>query len=480
MRRMRRPRRPRAARRSSVQPLLAAALVFSAAAFAAAAPAPAAVADGDSTAAGAATAVPAAVAGDSSGSAATPVLLDRIVAIVDEEAILQSDLERETELFRMERQYAGEPVPDDPAVVRREMLDRLVESKLIIAAAKQADMSVDPEAIQGSVDQKIQQFVEHFGSLEAFQRELARNGMTLEDYRARMSAQLRDQQYLRLVVGKFIRPEIEVLENEVRDYYRANLADMPAEPDSVTIADILVAVQPSRDARQRVQAKVAEIQAALRAGTAFADVARRYSEDAAAARGGVVGAVRREDLYDPALARAVFSLAVGAVSEPVVTGRGVHIVRLDAVQDDGRRAISQIFLPISVTDADVAAARAQADAARARVLGGESFALVAGEISADANSAQAGGVLGTFQLTDLSEAFQSALGEVPEGGLSEPVRTPAGWYVFKVLARRNGRTYTYEEVSEQLRQAVESQKIEAKLADYVKELRKRFFIDEKG
>lgn len=410
----------------------------------------------------------------------TPVLVDRIVAIVDEEAILQSDLERETELYRLERQYAGEQVTADDATVRREVLDRLVESKLIIAAAKQADMSVDQEAIAGSVDEKIKQFVERFGSLEALEAELGRSGMTLADYRARMASQLRDQQYLRLVVGKFILPDIEVMENEVRDYYQAHLAEMPSEPDSVTIADILVAVQPSREARQAVQQKVAKVQAALGRGMAFAEAARKYSEDAAASRGGVVGVVGMGDLYDDGLARAVFALQAGQVSEPIVTTRGVHIVRVDAVQADGRRAISQVFLPVSVTEQDVAAAKAAADDARRRVAGGEAFSLVAAELSADAASARNGGTLGTFRLEDLSESFQTALAGLPVDAVSEPVLTPAGWYVFKMMARKDGHTYTYDEIAEELRQAVESQKIEAALAGYVKELRKRFFIEEKG
>lgn len=410
----------------------------------------------------------------------TPVLVDRIVAIVDEESILQSDLERETELYRLERQYAGEEVTADDATVRREVLDRLIESKLIIAAAKQADMSVDQDAIAGSVDEKIKQFVERFGSLEALEGELARSGMTLADYRARMASQLRDQQYLRLVVGKFIRPDIEVMENEVREYYQAHLAEMPSEPDSVTIADILVAVQPSREARQAVQQKVAKIQADLARGMAFPDVARKYSEDATAARGGVVGVVGKDDLYDEGLARAVFTLKAGQVSEPIVTTKGVHIVRVDGVQGDGRRAISQVFLPISVTEQDVAAARAIADAARQRVAGGEAFSLVAADVSADAASARNGGLLGTFRLEDLSESFQKALTDLPADAVSEPVLTPAGWYVFRMVARKDGHTYTYDEIAEQLRQAVESQKIEAALATYVKDLRKRFFIEEKG
>lgn len=409
-----------------------------------------------------------------------PQLIDRIVAIVDEEAILQSDLDREIELYRMEKEYSGETITDTSETIRREMLERLIESKLIIAAARQADMQVDDSAIEESVDKKIEQFVEHFGSLDGLERELKRSGMTLSDYRNRMGSQLRDQQYLRLVVGKFIRPKVEVLENEVREYYLDNLDQMPAEPDSLTIANILIPVQPSVEVRQAVQAQVKEIQAALAAGRGFSDVAREYSKGPNAKRGGMVGVVSPGDLFDANLDRAVFALGVGQVSDPVVSSRGVHLMRLDSVQEGNRRAVSQIFLPIDVTQADVDAAKLAIEDAHARVKGGEAFALVASEVSGDPASARNGGVLGTFKLEDLSPQFQEALNGVQIGQVTEPVVTPAGWYIFKLLDRKEGHMYTYEELKENLRQLVENQKIEVELAEYVKELRTRFFVDEKS
>jgi peptidyl-prolyl cis-trans isomerase SurA len=409
-----------------------------------------------------------------------PRLVDRIVAIVDEEAILQSDLDREVELYKLEKEYAGETVPVESPEIRREMLDRLIESKLIIAAAKQADMSVDEAAVEESVQEKINQFIEHFGSLENLRRELNRSGMTLEDYQARMQTQLRDQQYLRLVVGKFIRPNIEVLENEVRDYYLAHLDEMPAEPDSLTIANILVPVQPSVEVRQEIQAKVVEIKAALQSGRSFADVAGEFSEGPNAGRGGVVGVVAPGDLFDPNLDRAVFALSIAEISDPVVSSMGVHLVRLDSVQDDGRRAISQIFLPIQVAQEDVDAAQTAIVAARTRVLNGEPFGVVASEVSGDPVSAANGGLLGTFRLEDLSAQFQTALAEAEVGEITEPILTPAGWYIFQIQDRITGHMYTYEELNPNLRQMVESQKIEEALAEYVEGLKKQFFIDEKS
>jgi peptidyl-prolyl cis-trans isomerase SurA len=419
-------------------------------------------------------------AGDVRAQGSSPRLVDRIVAIVDEEVILQSDLDREIELYRLEKEYAGEPVPVASPEVRREMLDRLIESKLIIAAAKQADMTVDEEAIELSVQEKIDQFVEHFGSLDNLRRELNRSGMTLEDYRARMKSQLRDQQYLRLVVGKFIRPNIEVLDNEVRDYYLEHLDEMPAEPDSLTIANILVPVQPSVEVRQQIQDTVAEIQEALASGQSFSDVAAEYSQGPNAKRGGEVGVVAPGDLFDPTLDKAVFALSLGQVSGPVISSRGVHLLKLDAIRDDGRRAISQVFLPIEVSQEDVDTARSDIEAARSRVLAGEPFGSVAAEVSADPVSAANDGVLGSFRLEDLSAQFQEALTDTKVGEVTEPILTPAGWYIFMVQARVDGHMYTFDELKENLRQMVEGQKIETALAEYVADLRTQFFIDEKS
>ncbi|MCP4292505.1 MAG: hypothetical protein GY780_11815 [bacterium] len=407
------------------------------------------------------------------------ILVDRIVAIVDEEAILQSDVDREVELYKMEKEYAGETVTSSNSEVRQEMLERLMESKLIIAAAKQADMTVDEEAILASVQQKIDQFVEHFGSMETLQAELNRSGMTLGDYRARMSTQLRDQQYLRLVVGKFIRPNVEVLENEVRDYYLAHLEEMPSDSDSLSINNILVPVQPSLEIRQAVQNEVKKVQDELAFGGSFDHLARQFSKGPNASRGGAVGVVGPGDLFDTTLDQAVFALPVGQVSDPVISSRGVHLLLINSVQPDGKRALSQIFFPIEITDEDMKQAEAEITTARERVLNGESFARVAAEVSSDPGSAGKGGRLGTFSLEDLSTQFQEALKDSPIGEVTEPLLTPAGWYVFQVTKRVSGHMYTFEELKDNLHQAVEAEKIEKALAAYVEGLRDRFFIDQK-
>jgi len=407
---------------------------------------------------------------------ATPELVDRILVIVDEEAILQSDLEREIALYHLEASNMGAPDDKDEAAVRAEVLDRLIESKLIIAAARREEIEIGAESVDREVQANIDQLVRYYGSQARLEAELANNDMTLEDYRRRSASQLRDQHYMRAVVNRFIRPGIEVREEEVEAYYEAHRDEVPAAPDTLALSDILIAVQPSAQVQQELQAKLGAVMQELGRGDDFAAVADRHSEGPGA--GGRIGLVRPGDLFSRALEDAVFSLQEGETGQPVLTERGLHIVHVDKVGPEGRE-ISQIFFPIAVTEDDVARARAEAEAARARLAAGEAFAKVAVEVSVDAGSAARGGELGTFALDDLSPTIREQLADAAAGTITEPFLTPAGYYIFLVRERTAGARAGFADLREQVRQAVESQKLQEALAVYVQGLRKRFTVDRK-
>jgi parvulin-like peptidyl-prolyl isomerase len=161
----------------------------------------------------------------------------------------------------------------------------------------------------------------------------------------------------------------------------------------------------------------------------------------------------------------------------VVSSRGVHILTVDAVEADGAKVVSQIFFPVEIQETDIEQARERIEAARQRVVAGEPFSLVAAEVSDDPAAASTGGLMGTFQVDELSPEFQSALEGAEIGDVTEPLITPSGWYVFQVVDRIAGHRYTYEELKGDLRRFVENQKIELALAEYIDELEGRFFVD---
>lgn len=450
-------------------PLLAAAFLLVAVAASAAEP--------DSTTVAPAPADTAAVAAPvDTAAVAAPELIDRILVIVDEEAILQSDLQREVSLYYLEARNAGQQIDRSRSEVRDEVLDRLIESKLIIAAARQAEISIEDEAIAGGVEDNINQLIRYYGSRTKLEAELERNGMSLNDYRTRAASQLRDQQYMRAVINRFIRPQVDVREDEVATYYREHEAELPATPDSLTLANILIPVQPAEDVRTVIQGMLGATLQDLAAGMDFAEAARKHSAGPNAQRGGKIGVVKQGDLFSKDLDRAVFALQPGETSQPVVTERGVHLVHLDSTGEAGRE-ISQIFFPLELTEADVERARERAVSAHQRILQGEPFARVAIEMSADPSSAEKGGDLGTFALDSLAPQIQEQLQESKAGDLTEPFLSPAGFYIFLVKDRVNGSRLGYEEVKERLKRMVESVKMEAKLTAYIEELRDRFVVD---
>ncbi len=409
---------------------------------------------------------------------ATPELVDRIMVVVDEEAILQSDLEREIALYHLEARNMGAPDDKDETTVRAEVLDRLIESKLIIAAARREEIEIGEESVEREVQANIDQLVRYYGSQARLEAELADNAMTLDDYRRRSASQLRDQHYMRAVVNRFIRPGIEVREEEVEAYYAAHRDEVPAAPDTLALSDILIAVQPSPEVQRDLQAKLGAVMQELGRGDAFGAVADRHTAGPGAGAGGRIGLVRPGELFSRALEDAVFSLQEGETSQPVVTERGLHVVHVDKVGEEGRE-ISQIFFPIEVTEDDVARSRAEAEAAHARLAAGEPFAKVAAEVSVDPGSAPRGGELGTFVLDELSPTIREHLAEAAAGAITPPFLTPAGFYIFLVRERTAGASAGFEELRDQVRQAVESQKLQEALAVYVEGLRARFAVDRK-
>lgn len=411
-------------------------------------------------------------------TAATPELVDRIMVVVDEEAILQSDLEREIALYHLEASNMGAPDDKDEATVRAEVLDRLIESKLIIAAARREEIEIGEESVEREVQANVDQLVRYYGSQARLEAELAENAMTLDDYRRRSASQLRDQHYMRAVVNRFIRPGIEVREEEVEAYYAAHRDEVPAAPDTLALSDILVAVQPSPEVQRDLQARLGAVMQELGRGDAFGAVADRHTAGPGAGAGGRIGLVRQGELFSRALEDAVFSLQEGETSQPVVTERGLHVVHVDKVGEEGRE-ISQIFFPIEVTEDDVARARAEAEAAHARLAAGEPFAKVAAEVSVDPGSAPRGGELGTFVLDELSPTIREHLADAAAGAITPPFLTPAGFYIFLVRERTAGARAGFEELRDQVRQAVESQKLQEALAVYVEGLRARFAVDRK-
>ncbi len=408
-----------------------------------------------------------------------PELVDRIVATVDEESILLSDLEREIESYKFEREQMGLPIEESPSEIRNMMLDRLIEVKLLVAQAKLDGVEVEDEEVDQAVARSVDEIIARFGTKAELERELARNGMSFDDLMARNRDLIRNRLFTSRMISTYIRPEIEVREDEVRDFYDAHIDEVPRTPAGVTLSNILVVPQPEAEAQRELQQKLQEVEAALDRGRSFEQVAEEFSEGPNASRGGLLGEFAKGDLFHPVLEQLAWSLSIGEISPPITTELGVHLVMVTQRSDD-LVTLSQILIrvPIEQSDWDRAEARAQEVYQKAQE--GQDFATLVENYSDDPASREEGGVLGSFPVEKLTPEFKRALTGLGVGEVAAPVRGSAGYFILRLDSRDEARVLPYEEVKDQVRMAVEEQKIEEELKSFIEELRGRFYIDIKA
>jgi peptidyl-prolyl cis-trans isomerase SurA len=409
----------------------------------------------------------------------SPQLVDRVVAMVDEEPILLSDLEREVESYKFDAEASGQKVDADPAQLRKQMLDRLIEVKLLVAQAKLDGITLGDQELEQAVSRSMDDMITRFGSRRNLERELERSRMTYGDLEARNRELIRNRLYTSRIVATHIRPLVEVRADEVRKYYEDHKDQVPRRPARVKLANVLVVPQPSEQAQVVIKDALAKIQADLGKGVAFEDVARSYSQDANATGGGHLGTFAKGDLFNGLLEDAAWSQPVGVVGQPITTEIGVHLLRVDSRTND-EVTLSQIMLRLTITDPERERAAARAKEVAALAAQGRDFAELARMYSDDPTSREKGGELGEFAVDQLTPQFREALRDLPVGGVADPVKGAAGYFVLKLLDRTEARTPSFEEVAPQLHDVVQDQKIEAELQKFLAGLRSKFYIDVKS
>jgi len=248
--------------------------------------------------------------------ASSPMLLDRVVAVVDKEVITWSELYRAMEFesgmdFRKVSEAEKKKIFKDNEA---NFLDTLIDRRLQLQAAKKLDISVSNEELQ----QAIEGIKKKYNlSDKDFYESLKAEGMTIEEYKKRLSEQI----LLSKVVNQQVRSKIIVSEEELNDYLSKNRGS------SYRIRQILIKRLKDRD-RGSMMAKAEEAIRRLKAGEDFSSVAFSISEDPSAKLGGDLGTIKKEQLGKEFL-DVISRMKVGDISEPFWTDKGLHIIKLD-------------------------------------------------------------------------------------------------------------------------------------------------------
>jgi len=260
-------------------------------------------------------------------------VIDGIAAVVNEEVITTFELDKEYQLMQKEQERlpAGEKMG-----LRNTALNRLVDKKLIDQKIRELDIKVMDDEIKLAIDDVKKQ---NNMTQEALVQALAGQGLSFEQYRAQLKEQL---ERLRLM-SQEVRSKIQVGDAEVREYYDANRAKYGAV-EQFRARHIFFKIDRKGGAAElaRVEAVAADVLKQARAGKDFAELAKTYSNDPAAAKdGGDLGTFKKADML-PEIGDSVAAMKQGEISELVLSQAGLHIIKLEEVSLSSGKPFSEV------------------------------------------------------------------------------------------------------------------------------------------
>ncbi len=252
-------------------------------------------------------------------------LLDRIIAVVNEEAITQSELDFFLKPLyeQYKNQYGQTQLMEVLAEARQKLMSQLIEDRLVFQEAKEQKIAISEEEIEG----EMSQFKKRFKTEQELEDGLRKDGLTLNDVRER----LQRQAMVRRLQDMEIRSKIVVSPMEIQKYFE----DHPAEfsnQESLKIRSITL--KKSEEAREkgltdeRAKNKALELRHRILSGEDFGDLAKQYSEDTNAKSEGLSQWVEKGEMI-PAIDEIIFNMKIGEISQMIETPMGYHLFRVE-------------------------------------------------------------------------------------------------------------------------------------------------------
>jgi peptidyl-prolyl cis-trans isomerase SurA len=411
--------------------------------------------------------------------------IDRIVAVVGKQAIMQSQLDEQ--FYQLLGGLPPAAVPRtaaDSARIRSQVLSDLVDDELLVQeAARDTAIKVTDKEVIDAVDAAVKNIRARYTTEIEFTTQLHQAGfVTLDEYRRFLSEQSRrDMQKERLkqtLKEKGGLKPVQPSEQEMKAFYEQQQGQFGSRPATVTFRQVVVAPRPTDAAKARALALADSILVELRKGADFAVAAKRFSADPGSRdRGGDLGWARR-GVFVPEFDRVAFALKIGVISEPVETPFGYHLIQVMRTQP-GEVQVRHILIAAEVSQADVDSAAAHAQQVYQAALAGAPFDSLQRQWHDDTEEREAAAV----PLEKLPEVYKRGIiGADSTARVLPPfaLESPGGgrkYAIVMVTERRAEGEVTYQDVRDRVKQILSE---DLAIQRYVAQLRRATFVEVKG
>ena len=398
--------------------------------------------------------------------------LDRIVAVINDDVIMRSELDVKVRSVTSQMEEQNIPLP--PAdILHKQVLDRLIMTRLQIQMAQNTGIRVDDETLNRTISNIAR---ENELNLNQFREILEQDGYGYESFRR----EIRDEILISRLQQRQVDNRVIVTDREI-DNYLSNQEHQGETDIEFHIAHILVAIPEGASTRQVTRARETAEKALgeLQAGADFGSMAATYSDGQQALDGGDLG-WRKAGQVPTLFADFISDMEVGGLSDIIKSPSGYHIIKLLDKRSSEQVVVTQtrarhiLVRPDELTTPQDALRRLQQ--LRMRIEGGDDFSELAKAHSADTMSAAEGGDLGWVNPGDLVPEFENVMDALEPGATSQPFQSQFGFHIVQVLDRREHDS-TEDIKRARAREAIRRRKLEEARTDWLRQMRDEAYVE---
>ncbi|MFH1197842.1 MAG: peptidylprolyl isomerase [bacterium] len=398
-------------------------------------------------------------------------VVDKIVAIVDEEVILKSELD-----FRVAYAAAEKKLnPADPLLIKQ-VLDFMIEDKLLYAQAELDSIEVKDDEVEQQINYQLNYFITQYGSQEKLEEMY---GMSTEKIKRTLRDDIRKNLMTqKLRADKF--GDVDISRREVEDFYNTYKDSLGLIPEKFQLAHIFINPQASEKVKDNAKKFTQSLLDSIKNGADFAELAKKFSEDpGSAAQGGDLGFVKRGVFY-PEFESVAFNLSQGETSGVVESPVGFHIIQMIERRGESIHSRHILVKPKKDDEADLNAIEFLQELRDSVMKNVNSFEYYASKYSDDKETAKFGGDLGLLEIQQLDKSLREQVYKLKEGEISFPKRldvdkTVYGYHIVRLLKHTVEHKANLDMDYEDIRKIAEYEKRERLYTKWVAELKQRIF-----
>jgi peptidyl-prolyl cis-trans isomerase SurA len=396
--------------------------------------------------------------------------IGRVLAIVGDSVVLNFDVQAGLLAWQQQTRTPTLPTGAERAQLERDIIEgKIAELLMVQAAVKDTTIKVTDEQIEKYVQQRIDEDARQMGGQVGLEKALLESGRTLADYRQLLTTQTRKRAYIEQYQNKQRqeRKMPPVTDKEMKAFFESQPA--PPRPATIDFNQVVVRTQPADSAIAKAKLRADSVLQMIRNGEDFAELAKRYGQDASKEMGGDLGWIRRGGVVKP-FADAAFRMRAGDVSVPVLSQFGWHIIKVEKQRGAEIQARHILFMP-ELTDNDALRARARADSAADQLRAGVDPDTVAFRFGDRDMPVR----YGTTELDTVKASLGIDLSGAKAGDVIGPLPQGASgvateFLVLQVIGREDARPWRYDDpqMRDRLRTEIARNKLELEIVNQLK------------